>query len=285
MTYKRGEYPLAFPRMVDHRYLQAMNIPLRAGRFFDARDDADTDKVIIINETMARHLWPGRDAIGQIARVSNRDWRVIGVVGDVRHGTLEGAPGAEMYLSIRQSDDWHAVELVVRTARPPESFIPEVRAAMKAFDSALPNSEFTTLDQIVDYAVAPRRLITQVLGAFSSFALALASIGLYGVIAYSVGQRTQEIGIRLAIGAQRRDVLRLILGEGLKMAATGVGVGLIAALSLSRLLSSLLFGVTTTDPLIFSISAVVLISVALLACFIPARRAANVDPMVALRCE
>jgi predicted permease len=285
VTYTRENYPVAFPRIVDHRYLQAMHIPLRAGRYFDERDNFNTDKVIVINETLAKHLWPGRDAIDQIARVSGKDWRVVGVVGDVRHDTLEKAAGAEMYLNFRQTGDWNAIEMVVRTSRLPESFVPDVRAAMKAFDPALPNSEFTTLDQIVDDAVAPRRLITHLLGAFSSFALALASLGLYGVIAYSVSQRTQEIGIRLAIGAQRQDVLRLIVGEGLKMAAAGVSVGVIAAMALSRLLASLLFGVTPTDPLIFSISAIVLTSVALLACYIPARRAAKVDPMVALRYE
>jgi len=285
VTYKRGEYPSAFPRIVDHRYLQAMRIPLRAGRYFDERDNFATDKVIIINETMAKHLWPGRDAIGQIAVINREDWRVAGIVGDVRHSTLEEGAGPEMYLNFRQTGDWNAIEMVVRTSRLPESFVPDVRAAMKAFDPALPNSEFTTLGQIVDDAVAPRRLITHLLGAFSSFALALASLGLYGVIAYSVSQRTQEIGIRLAIGAQRSDVMRLIVGEGLKMAAAGVAVGVVAALALSRLLASLLFGVTTTDPLIFSITAFVLIFVALLACFIPARRAAKVDPMVALRYE
>ena len=285
VTYTRENYPVAFPRIVDHRYLQTMRIPLRAGRYFDERDNSTTDKVIVINETLGQHLWPGRDAIGQIAVINRQDWLVVGVVGDVRHDTLEKAAGAEMYLNFRQTGDWNAIEMVVRTSRLPESFVPEVRASMTAFDPALPNSEITTLDQIVDDAVAPRRLITHLLGAFSSFALALASLGLYGVIAYSVTQRTQEIGIRLAIGAQRRDVLRLIVGEGLRMAAGGVGVGLIAALALSRLLASLLFGVTTTDPLIFSITAVVLISVALLACFIPARRAAKVDPVVALRCE
>jgi predicted permease len=262
-----------------------MRIPLREGRYFDARDTSTTDKVIVINETLAKHLWPGRDAVGQIAVVNRQDWRVVGVVGDVRHGTLEKAAGAEVYLNFRQTGDWNAIEMVVRTSRLPESIVPDVRASMKAFDPSLPNSEFTTLDQIVDDAVAPRRLITHLLGAFSSFALALASLGLYGVIAYSVSQRTQEIGIRLAIGAQRGDVLRLVVGEGFRMAGAGVAVGIITALALSRLLASLLFGVTTTDPLIFSISAGVLTLVALLACYIPARRAARVDPVVALRCE
>jgi predicted permease len=285
VTYTRENYPVAFPRIVDHRYLQTMHIPLRAGRYFDERDNSTTDKVIVINETLAKHLWPGRDAIGQIAVINRKDWRVVGIVGDVRHGTLEAVAGAEMYLNFRQIGDWNAIELVVRTSRLPESFVSDVRAAMKAFDPALPNSEFTTLDQIVDDAVAPRRLITHLLGAFSSFALALASLGLYGVIAYSVSQRTQDIGIRLAIGAQRGDVLRLVVGEGFRMAAAGVAVGVIAALVLSRLLASLLFGVTPTDPLILSISATVVTSVALLACYIPARRAAKVDPVVALRCE
>jgi predicted permease len=285
VTYTPEDYPVAFPRIVDHRYLQTMRISLRAGRYFDERDNSTTDKVIVINETLAKHLWPGRDAVGQIAVINRQDWRVVGIVGDVRHGTLEQAAGAEMYLNFRQIGDFNAIELVVRTSRLPEPLVPDVRAAMKTFDPALPNSEFTTLDQIVDDAVAPRRLITHLLGAFSSFALALASLGLYGVIAYSVSQRTQEIGIRLAIGAQRRDVLRLVVGEGFRMAAAGVAVGVFAALALSRLLASLLFGVTSNDPLIFSISAGVLTLVALLACYIPARRAAKVDPVVALRYE
>jgi ABC-type antimicrobial peptide transport system permease subunit len=161
----------------------------------------------------------------------------------------------------------------------------DVRAAMKAFDPNLPATEFTTLGQIVDHAVAPRRLITNLLSAFSSLALVLAAIGLYGVIAYSVSQRTREIGIRMAVGAQRGDVLRLIVGEGFKMAALGVVLGLIAARFATRVLGSLLFGVTATDPLIFTANAAILIAVALLASAIPARRAARVDPMKALRCE
>jgi len=284
VSYPPGEYPIAFPRIVDHRYLQTMQIPLRAGRYFDARDTGESEKVIVINETMARRLWPDRDAIGQIVNV-NGESRVIGVVGDVRHGTLEEASGAEMYLNFRQTGDWNAVELVVRATRPAGSLVPDVRSAMKAFDANLPATEFTTLEQIVDHAVAPRKLITNLLAAFSSLALVLAAIGLYGVIAYSVSQRTREIGVRMAVGAQRGDVLRLVVGEGFKVAAVGVVLGLIAARLAAHVLDSLLFGVAATDPLIFAINAVILVAVALLASAIPARRAAQVDPMVALRHE
>ena len=156
---------------------------------------------------------------------------------------------------------------------------------MKAFDPNLPATEFTTLEQIVDHAVASRRLITHLLSAFSSLALVLAAIGLYGVIAYSVSQRTREIGIRLAVGAQRGDVLRLIVGQGFKTALLGVILGLIAARFATRVLDSLLFGVTSTDPFIFLANDVILVAVALFASAIPARSAAPVDPMIALRCE
>jgi predicted permease len=271
--------------MVDHRYLQTMRIPLRSGRYFDARDTADTEKGIVINETMARNLWPGEEAIGQVVSLGRTEWRVIGVVGDVRHSTVEESSGAEMYLNFRQMDDWNAVEIVVRASRPAQSLVPDVRAALKAYDPTLPNSEFTTLEQIVDHAVAPRRLITNLLGAFSSLALLLASLGLYGVIAYSVSQRTRELGIRMAIGAQRGEVLRLVLREGLTTAGVGVVLGLIGALLATRLLKSMLFGVSATNPLIFAVNALILMAVALAACLIPARRASRIDPMEALRHE
>jgi len=284
VTYAPGQYPIAFPRLVDHRYLQTMQIPLRAGRYFEAGDTAESGKVIVINETMARLLWPDRDAIGQIVNV-NGESRVVGVVGDVRHGTLEEKAGAEMYLNFRQLGDWNAIELVIRSARPARALASDVRAVMKAFDPNLPATEFTTLDAVVDRAVAPRRLITSLLGAFSGLALVLAAVGLYGVIAYSVGQRTREIGIRMAVGAQRADVLRLIVGEGVRMAVAGIVVGLAAAFLVTRVLDSLLFGVTARDPFIFAANAAVLVVVALLASAIPARRAARVDPMEALRNE
>ena len=289
-SYLPGQMPIAFPRVVDHNYLQTMGITLRGGRYFDARDIDGRELVVIINETLARHLWPGRDAVGQILHVSwgVGDCRVVGVARDVRHSSLEEKPGGEIYLNFHQTGglgEGHAVELVVRASRLPQSLAPDVRAAIKTFDPSLPSGEFITLDQIVDDAVAPRRLITNLLGGFSALALTLAAIGLYGVISYSVGQRTREIGIRMSVGAQRHDVLRLVIGEGLKTAVLGVTVGLLAAVLLSRVLQSMLFGVTALDPVTFVTTAITLMMISLLACWLPARRAMRVDPMVALRCE
>lgn len=288
-SYLPGQHPTAFPRIVDQNYLHTMAIPLRDGRYFDTRDTFNSEKVVIINETLARNLWPEQNAVGRAfyANWGVGDCRVVGVVGDVRHRGLEEKPGGEFYLDFHQVADWGggAVELVVRTPRPIESLVPGVRAAMKEFDPTLPSGEFVSLDEIVDQAVAPRRLITELLGSFSAFALLLASIGLYGVVSYSVGQRTREIGIRLAIGAQRGDVFRLVAAEGMTLAVIGLVLGLIGALLTTGMLKSLLFGVSSMDPFTFPIAAVILLGVTLLACLIPARLANKVDPMVALRYE
>jgi predicted permease len=282
--YPEGQYPIAYPRIVDSHYLQTMRIPLIAGRFFDEDYNPKGEKAVVINENLARRLWPDRNPLGQKIHV-NGESTVIGVVGNVRHSSLEELGGNEMYLDYRQGADWNAMEMVVRSNRPPESLVPEVRAALAAFDPSLPNGEFYELDRLVDDAVAPRRFITQLLGFFSMLALTLAALGLYGVIAYSVIQRTQEIGIRLAIGAQRRDVLQLILRAGLKLVAIGVAVGLASAFALTRLLQSLLFGVTACDPLVFAGDAALLLLVAAVACLVPALRATRVDPVIALRAE
>ncbi len=284
VSYPDGGFPVAAPRVVDHRFLQTMQIPLVEGRFFEASDTANSEKVIVINERLAHRLWPERSAVGQIATVNNGS-RVIGVVKNVRHGKVEEEGTGEVYLNFRQCPDWPSLNLVVRSARPINSLAVDVRATIKKFDSTLPNTEFITLNGIVDQAVAPRRLITYLLGAFSSMAVLLAAIGLYGVVAYSVVQRTREIGIRMAIGARRGDVVSLIVGEGLKMASVGVAIGLVAAVLLVRVLNSLLYGVSARDPLIFGANALGLVLVALLACAIPARRAAKVEPIEALRYE
>jgi putative ABC transport system permease protein len=284
VDYPPGAGPTAFPRMVDEHYLQAMQIPLRAGRFFDARDTASSEKVTIINETLARSLWPDRDPIGQEI-TQNGGTKVIGVVGNVRHGSLEEAGGNEMYFHYRQSGDWQGMEMVVRSTRPPQSLVPEVRAALATYDPSLPTGEFYELEHLIDNAVAPRRLTTELLGFFSVLALTLAAIGLYGVIAYSVAQRTQEIGIRMAVGAQRRDVLELVLSGGLKLVALGIALGLTGAFALTRVLETMLFGVTAHDPVVFAGNAMLLVVVAGVACAVPALRATRVDPIVALRAE
>ena len=284
VQYPPGQYPIAYPRIVDHHYLQAMQIPLRAGRYFDERDDARAEKAVILNENLARRLWPDRDPIGQMI-AQGGGTKVIGVVGNVRHGTLEEAGGNEMYFDYRQGADWNAMEMVVRSTRPPASLVGEVRAALAAYDPSLPNAEFYPLERLIDNAVAPRRLITRLLGLFSAFALTLAALGLYGVIAYSVVQRTQEIGIRMALGSPRTAVLQLILRGGLRLVALGVAIGLVGAFALTRVLQSLLFGVTAHDPLVFAGNGVLLLAVAALACLLPALRATRVDPIIALRAE
>ena len=282
VAYAPDHHPTALPRIVDPHYLRAMHIPLVAGRGFDESFDPKAEKAIIINESLAHTLWPGRDPIGRKMDV-NGSSTVIGVVADVRHAALEQSGGNEMYLDYRQCGDWNALELVVRSPRAPRSLIPEVRAALDACDPSLPTGEYYELEQLIDHAVAPRRLLTELLGFFSTLALALAGLGLYGVIAYSVVQRTQEIGIRMAIGAQRRDVLALILREGLKLVALGIALGLAGSFVLARVLQSLLFGITAHDPLTFLGNAALLFAVATAACLLPALRATRVDPMIALR--
>ena len=284
VEYPPGQGPSVFPRMVDQHYLQAMQIPLRSGRFFDERDTATSEKTVIINEHLARELWPDRDAIGQQI-TQNGGSTVIGVVADVRHGSLEKAGGNEMYLHYRQSGDWQGMEMVVRSARSPASLVGDVRSALATYDPSLPTGEFYPLEQLIDNAVGARRLTTQLLGFFSALALTLAAIGLYGVIAQSVVQRTQEIGIRMAIGAQRQDVLGMILASGLRLVSIGVALGLVGAFALTRVLQTLLFGITAHDPLTFAGNALLLISVATAACLFPALRATRVNPIIALRAE
>jgi len=284
-TYTPETWPNAFPRMVDPGYIRTMKIPVRAGREFTEHDGPDTQKVLIVNETMAARLWPDSDAVGQIAMIGRREWQVVGVVGDVRHGALEQKASLEMYFPIKQQSDWGSLDMVVRANRPVESMVSSVRTVLQGVDPDLPNSEFQTLEDIVGQAVSPRRFVTVLLGGFAALALVLALLGIYGVVSYSVTQRTNEIGIRIALGAQMVSVLKLIIGQGARMVMIGLGIGLAAAFALTRVLSSLLFGVGAGDPLTFAAIALMLTSVALLACYIPARRATRVDPMVALREE
>jgi predicted permease len=281
-TYPRGQYPNAFVRIVSDDYMKTMGIQVRAGRELSTRDTASSELVIMINETMARRLWPGEEAVGKILR-ADRERRVVGVVADVRHLALEQGAGLEMYLPIRQTRDFSSVDLVVRTTLPPAGLASSVRAALKPVDPNLPSNEFRPLQQLVDQAVSPRRFVVLLLGGFAIFALVLASLGIYGVISYSVSQRTQEIGIRMALGASAADLQLRIVSQTVGLAAIGIVLGTGASWALARLLKGFLFGVTSNDPATFLGMVSVLTLVAIAAGYLPARRASRIDPMSALR--
>lgn len=282
--YEPDNYPTAAPRMVDQGYLQTLQVPLLQGRYFDQRDVASDDlRGMIVNQTMARQLWPGRDPLGQIVvSGSNEMGRVIGVVADIPR-SLERTPNPEMYFNITQINDWSSVEMVVRSSRTTSALIPDVRNVIRNHDPEMATGDVYTLNQIVDKAIAPRRLTTSVLGAFSALALLLAGLGVYGVVAYSVGQRDKEMAIRVALGGRGLDVARLILNEGVIVAVIGAAIGLVIALVGTRLMQSLLYGVSPFDPAIFAGYTGVVALVALLATVIPALRAARTNPVGALR--
>jgi predicted permease len=281
-TYPKGQNPQSFVRMVSDGYFEAAGIQLRAGRTFTERDRASSELVVVVNETLARTLWPGQDAVGQMM-TQDKGRRVVGVVGDVRHQALEELGGSEMYLPLRQTWDYSAVDLVVRTATAPAGLAGAVRSALKPIDPNLPASEFRTLQNLVDKAVSPRRFLVLLLAGFAVFALLLASFGIYAVISYSVNQRVQEIGIRMALGASAVDLQGRILLHTLGLAALGLAVGLTVSRVLANALGSLLFGVTSGDLVTFIGMGALLIAVAAVAGYVPARRASRIDPMVALR--
>lgn len=285
-TYERGQYPLAFVRVVSEGYPAAMGIPLLAGRDFSASDMPGKEPVMLVNKTLADALWPGEDAIGRyIAGPCADERRVVGVVGDVRHLSLEQPAGNEMYIPARQCDDLAGSYLVVRSTLPAGQVAAILRAAVIPIAPNLASNDFRTLQQIVDRSVSPRRFTVLLLGGFAVFALILASLGIYALISYSVTQRTQEIGIRMALGASARDVRARIIGQTLRLAMIGLVIGAGASWLLARGVSGLLFGVTARDPQTFVGVVAVLTIVALVAGYLPARRASRIDPMVALRAE
>ncbi|MGA7410426.1 MAG: ABC transporter permease [Bryobacteraceae bacterium] len=283
-VYKKA-HPEAFIRVVSDGYFAATGIPLRAGRLFTERDRASSEPVLVINETMARTLFPGQNPLDQtITDYFGRGGRqVVGVVADVRHAALEGASGSEMYLPMRQTGDYAAMQLVVRTALPPESLAAGIRTALRPLDPNLPVREFVTFQDLVDRAVSPRRFLVLLLAGFAGFALLLASLGIYAVISYSVNQRVQEIGIRMALGASATDLQRRIVLRTLGLAALGLALGMAGSRALSSALVSLLFGITTGDPMTFIEVGALLMVVAAIAGYIPAWKASRIDPMVALR--
>jgi predicted permease len=282
VQYTPENYPFGFPRIISNGYFHAMGIPLKQGRDFSERDEKGALQVIILNETCARNLWPGQDPIGKIV-AEDVDRTVVGVVGDVRHMALEEGSGNEFYIPIRQIQDYGSVDLVVRTSMPTTELAGRLREALRPIEADLPTQNLRTLQTLVDRAVSPRRFVVMLLGGFAGFALVLASLGIYAVISYSVTQRTQEIGIRMALGASAEMLQKSILLQTLGLAAIGVVAGIVASWMLARALSGMLFGITPGDPVTFAVMIVILTAVAALAGYLPARRASRIEPMSALR--
>jgi predicted permease len=275
--------PLA--RMIDDRYFSAMRIAMKSGRGFTSDDHPSSERVVVINEALARELWPDQVPLGRVLRASGRDYRVVGVVNDVRYFALERDTGQEMYMLLRQTGDYQTVDLVVRSAIPPAILIPGIRAALKRADPGLPAVEFRTMEQLVERSLFTRRIIVQLLAGFAGFGLILASLGLYAVISYSVSQRTREIGVRMALGAAPLIMQRQILTQTMTLAAIGVAIGLPAAWMAAKAIQGLLFGVVSSDPVTFGGVVTVVSIVAGLAGYVPARRASRIDPVLALRSE
>jgi predicted permease len=281
VEYRPGELQGTFVFIVSPGYLPAMGMRLKEGRDFQW-DDADP--VVIINETVARKLWPGQDPVGRIARAGGTDARVIGVIADVHESSVEGEAGWQMYLPVTSPKFGpEGAELVVRSTLPAGTLAKSVMATVRSIDPGQPATEFRPVQQLVDHATSPRRFFVLLVGIFAGLGLLLASLGIYGVIAYSVTQRTQEIGIRMALGASRGRVQRGVLGKTLGLVLAGLVVGTLASFGVARMIASLLFGTEATDPLTYGGMIVLLMVVALVAGYLPARRASRIDPLVALR--
>jgi len=284
-----GQSPTINHNVITPGYFKAMGIPILMGRDFTDADKRDGLKVTIIDERLAREYWPNQSPLGKRIRFSppesNEPWSaIVGVVGNVKNESLSLTQSKSVYLPHSQFSIG-GMALAVRAAASPESLVRAIRDQVKKMDPNLPLTQILTMTDVVSLSIYRPRLIVSLFGVFAGVALLLASVGIYGVMAYSVAQRTHEIGVRMALGAQRGHVLRLIVAQGMKLTVVGAAVGLAGAAALTRLIRSLLFEVTTTDPMTFGLVASGLGVVALLACYIPARRATKVDPLVALRRE
>jgi predicted permease len=282
-----GSEPTADLFFVEPRYFETMQIPLLRGRGFNDQDDEHTAPVAIINKSLAQSLWPGRDPIGQelrpIAGDENPQWyRIIGVVADAKQRGLGTEQRSAIYRTCYQSMARYLFVLV-RTRPEPLSMAAIVKSTIASVDSSVAIGDVQTLDRQLTQSVSTQRFSMTLLALFGGLALCLAAIGVYGVTAYMAAQRTHEMGVRMALGAQPGDILRLVLGEGLRLGLTGVIVGVLSALALTRVLGNLLYGVSAGDPLTFFGVSALLLGVALAACYLPARRASRVDPTVALR--
>jgi hypothetical protein len=273
-------------RVVSEGYPAAMGVRLVAGRDLAASDMPDNEPVMLINQTLASALWPGEDPIGKyVTGPCAKERRVVGVLSDVRHLSLEQPSGNEMYIPVRQCGDLAGAYLVARSTLPAGQLASTLRSALAPVAANLAGNDFRTLQQIVDKSVSPRRFTVLLLGGFAVFALVLASLGIYALISYSVNQRTQEIGIRIALGASPLGIQSRIMGQTLRLSVIGITIGAVGSWLLVRGTATLLFGVTPRDPQSFLGAVVVLTGVALVASYMPARRASRIDPIVALRAD
>jgi predicted permease len=278
-------------RAVTPSYLVALRAPLKAGRTFTAGDRAGVARVCIVDDALVRRYWPDADPIGKRITFANLTdssitWiTVVGVVGHTLHtGFDDDKARVQVYFPMAQNPQ-QFVGFAVRTTGDPMAAVSAVRAAVHGVDADLPLANVNSMDDLIALTTGPRRFSLLLLGGFAALAMVLASIGLYGVMSYTVTQRTRELGVRVALGAGARDVLGLVLKQGVRLALMGVGIGLVAALGLTRVMRTMLFGVGTTDPVTFVLVPLLLIAVAVLASYLPARRAMRVDPVVALRDE
>jgi len=268
-------------------YFGAMGIPVLQGRSFGEQDDAQPARVIIVNAALARRYFPGESPIGKKIGIyfkNGREREVIGVVGDARHSGLDKESPPQVYVPFGQNPSQH-LNLVVHSDAESGPLVSAVRGAVRSIDRDQPIDRITTMPELLSQSVAQPRFYTGLLTSFAVIAFALAALGIYGVVSYTVTQRVHELGIRIALGADKRDVLKLVLGKGMVLTLAGLAIGLGGSLALTRLISGLLFGISPTDPPTFAVVTLLLMGVALLACYVPARRATKVDPIVSLRCE
>jgi putative ABC transport system permease protein len=282
-----SEQPQADARIVSNNYFDVMKIPLRSGRYFSEQDTKDSPHVAVINEVLAHLYWPNEDPVGrfiEMAAFGAGHCQIVGTVADIRQTNLSDGPAPGIYIPYTQEPmPWQT--LVVRTKNDPMGLAGVIRHEVAALDGEQPVARVATLDELIEVSTAQPRFRTFLLGSFAGVALLLSAIGIYGVMAYTVSRRTRDFGVRMALGARPVDILKLVFGESLTLTLLGVGFGLVGAYAVTRVMKTLLFGVTSTDPFTFTTVTLLLCSVALLASYIPARRAMRVDPMVALRDE
>jgi putative ABC transport system permease protein len=266
-----------------------LQVPLLAGRNFAASDADKAQQVVLVDQTLQRRYWPNENPLGKQvkigpANVQNRWLTIVGVVGDIKSDGFDAPTAPHIYLPVRQAPGYASV-IYLRSAGNPESLGEAIRQEVQSLDPNIPVFSVRTMDEVIARSMAERRFALQLLGVFATVALLLAAIGIYGVMAYSFSQRTHEIGIRIALGAQHMDILRLAVGEGMQLVVIGLAFGLVGAAVLTRFIRTMLFDVSPADPITFAAISAVLAGVAFLACYIPARRATRVDPLVALREE